>query len=56
MSRDEESEPALRACDLVRSEDVGRVVFGLVNAGLAGRSDSDSESDFNGLFALEGPG
>jgi hypothetical protein len=38
---------------LRRSEDVGRVMFGLVNAGLAHGQESDSEADFQGLFIVE---
>lgn len=53
VSRGEETAAILRACNLPRSEDVGRVMFGLVNAGLAGRRKSDSEADFQGLFLLE---
>jgi uncharacterized repeat protein (TIGR04138 family) len=55
VSRGEETAAILRACSLRRSEDVGRVLFGLVNAGLAGRRGSDSEADFQGLFDLESP-
>jgi uncharacterized repeat protein (TIGR04138 family) len=35
------------------SEDVGSIVFGLVEAGLFSASESDSQSDFDGLFTLE---
>lgn len=47
------------ACDLVRgwgitrSEDVGRIVAGLVEAGVVRPSDSDSPADFHHLFTLE---
>lgn len=51
--RGEHTGAILRELRLQRSEDVGRVVFGLVGAGLAGRQESDSETDFQGLFALE---
>jgi uncharacterized repeat protein (TIGR04138 family) len=53
VAHGEEAEAELRACDLRRSEDVGRVMSGLVNAGMIARRGPDSESDFNGLFALE---
>jgi hypothetical protein len=43
----------LRRLGLPRSEDVGRVVFGLVNAGVLTRQESDSEADFRGRFVLE---
>jgi hypothetical protein len=43
----------LRRLGLRRSEDVGRVVFGLVNAGVLTRQESDSEADFQGQFVLE---
>jgi uncharacterized repeat protein (TIGR04138 family) len=48
-----ESAATLRAYGLRRSEDIGRVVFGLINAGMGRPSESDSEADFQGLFALE---
>jgi uncharacterized repeat protein (TIGR04138 family) len=51
--RGEESTAMLRELGLLRSEDVGRIVFGLVNAGIVRRQESDSEADFQGLFALE---
>jgi uncharacterized repeat protein (TIGR04138 family) len=51
--RGKDSAALLRGHGLLRSEDVGRVVFGLVNAGLARRQESDSEADFRGLFALD---
>jgi uncharacterized repeat protein (TIGR04138 family) len=38
---------------LRRSEDVGRVITALVNRGLASRHESDTESDFDGLFVLD---
>jgi uncharacterized repeat protein (TIGR04138 family) len=49
----EGTEDALRTLRLLRSEDIGRIVFGLVNAGLVRRQESDSEADFEGVFALE---
>jgi uncharacterized repeat protein (TIGR04138 family) len=51
--RGEGTADVLRAFGLVRSEDVGRVMFGLVEARLVTRQESDSEADFQGLFALE---
>jgi uncharacterized repeat protein (TIGR04138 family) len=51
--RGEESPAILRELSLLRSEDVGKIVFGLVNAGIVRRQESDSEADFQGLFALE---
>lgn len=51
--RGEDTGAILGELGLRRSEDVGRVVFGLVSAGLARRHESDSDSDFQGLFALE---
>jgi uncharacterized repeat protein (TIGR04138 family) len=50
--RGDESESDLRRCGLLRSEDVGRVVFGLVDVGCAGRQESDNEADFEGVFVL----
>lgn len=38
------------AGELRRSEDVGRVVFALIEKGLIRRQGSDSEIDFEGLF------
>jgi uncharacterized repeat protein (TIGR04138 family) len=51
--RGDDTPSILRAYNLRCSEDVGRIVFGLVNAGLLGRSESDAEEDFRGLFVLE---
>jgi uncharacterized repeat protein (TIGR04138 family) len=45
----------LRELGLRRSEDVGRIVFGMIHAGLARRNPSNSESDFQGLFVLGDP-
>jgi uncharacterized repeat protein (TIGR04138 family) len=53
VSRGDDTAAILRAYNLRRSEDVGRVVFGLVTAGLAGRQETDSEADFRGLFEFE---
>jgi uncharacterized repeat protein (TIGR04138 family) len=53
--RGEGTPDVLRAFGLSRSEDVGRVMFGLVEAGLVTRQESDSEADFQGLFDLERP-
>ena len=36
--------------EISTSEDVGRVVFGLVEQGLIGASENDSPADFDGLF------
>jgi uncharacterized repeat protein (TIGR04138 family) len=43
----------LRHLSLARSEDVGRVIFALVDAGLVRKQESDSKADFHGLFNLE---
>jgi hypothetical protein len=43
----------LRRLGLGRSEDVGRVVFGLVNTEVLSRQESESEADFRGQFVLE---
>jgi uncharacterized repeat protein (TIGR04138 family) len=51
--RGEDTSAVLRKLGLLRSEDVGRVMFGLVDVGLIRRQESDSEADFQGLFALE---
>lgn len=50
--RGEHTATILRDLGLARSEDVGRIMFGLVSAGLARREDSDSEADFQGLYVL----
>ncbi len=39
--------------DLRRSKDVGRIIFAMVAKGLVRRQESDSESDFDGLFVLD---
>jgi len=51
--RGEDTAGTLRELGLKRSEDVGRIMFGLINAGLARGHESDTEADFQGLFALE---
>jgi uncharacterized repeat protein (TIGR04138 family) len=43
----------LRFWQLTRSEDVGEVMFGLVEVGLVTPEESDSPRDFDGLFTLE---
>jgi uncharacterized repeat protein (TIGR04138 family) len=50
--RGEDTAVALHDLGLRRSEDVGRVVFRLVRAGLVKQNEGDSEADFQGLFAL----
>ena len=35
------------------SEDVGRIIYALIEAGLARRSDDDSPDQFDGLFTLD---
>ncbi len=42
----------LRECRLLSSEDVGRVMFILVEQGVLARDESDSKEDFQGLFEL----
>jgi uncharacterized repeat protein (TIGR04138 family) len=51
--RDEDTSAILGELGLRRSEDVGRVITALVNRGLASRHESDTESDFDGLFVLD---
>jgi uncharacterized repeat protein (TIGR04138 family) len=48
-----EAKDLLAEWGLCRSEDVGRIVCGLVSAGLAQAAEEDSQADFNGLFTLE---
>jgi hypothetical protein len=43
----------LRELGLLRSEDVGRVIYALANAGFIRTQESDSKADFHGLFNLE---
>jgi uncharacterized repeat protein (TIGR04138 family) len=50
--RGEDTSAVLSELGLRRSEDVGRVVFALVNKGLAHRHESDKQSDFDGLYVL----
>jgi uncharacterized repeat protein (TIGR04138 family) len=52
MSRDE-AVATLRFWRIERSEDVGEIVFALVEIGLLGASADDSRGDFDGLFRLE---
>jgi uncharacterized repeat protein (TIGR04138 family) len=51
--RGEDTAAVLRELGLRRSEDVGRIMFGLVKKGLVRRQESDAESDFAGLFVLD---
>jgi uncharacterized repeat protein (TIGR04138 family) len=50
---EEDTAAILREFGLGKSEDVGRVIFELVGAGLVSRQESESEAEFQGLFALE---
>src|SRR5687767_8950764 len=43
----------LRGWGITRSEDVGRIMSGLMEAGLIRPSDTDSPAHFKGLFTLE---
>lgn len=43
----------LRQLHLTRSEDVGRIVYAFVDAGMLRKQESDSKADFHGLFNLE---
>jgi uncharacterized repeat protein (TIGR04138 family) len=52
-SRGSRTPDILRGYGLNRSEDVGRMIFGLVNLGLMGRREEDSEADFVGIFNLD---
>jgi uncharacterized repeat protein (TIGR04138 family) len=52
MSRDE-AVATLRFWRIERSEDVGEIVFALVEIGLLGASANDSRDDFDGLFTLD---
>jgi uncharacterized repeat protein (TIGR04138 family) len=51
--RGEHTAAILRELGLARSEDAGRIMFGLVSAGLARREETDSKADFQGLYVLE---
>jgi uncharacterized repeat protein (TIGR04138 family) len=48
----EEAEAVLRDWRIERSEDLGRIVSAMVDAGLAGPSDDDRLEEFNGVFDL----
>lgn len=37
-----------------RSEDIGEIVFAMVEVGLLGRHEEDRREDFDGLFTVEG--
>ena len=45
--------PVLKDWKVGRSEDVGKSVVGLIEAGLIGTSDGDEVADFDGLFDLD---
>lgn len=50
-----EGKQVLLDWNLARSEDVGLIVYRLIDAGLAGKSSTDRIDDFAGLFDLEKP-
>jgi uncharacterized repeat protein (TIGR04138 family) len=50
--RGEHTRETLLRVGLKRSEDVGRVMFGLIETGTARRRERDTEGDFAGLFDL----
>jgi uncharacterized repeat protein (TIGR04138 family) len=51
--RGEDSQATLRELGLLRSEDIGEIIYAYVAAGLFRKTESDSEADFRGLFSLE---
>jgi hypothetical protein len=51
--RGDDTPALLRDLGLLRSEDVGRVMFALIDKGLARSNEGDEQSDFDGLFVLE---
>jgi uncharacterized repeat protein (TIGR04138 family) len=51
--RGEDSRATLRELGLLRSEDVGKIIYAFVAAGLLRQNELDSEADFQGLFSLE---
>jgi uncharacterized repeat protein (TIGR04138 family) len=53
--RGDDTPAVLRELGLRRSEDVGRIVFAMIEKRLARRRESDSEADFAGLFDLGAP-
>jgi uncharacterized repeat protein (TIGR04138 family) len=40
----------LRHWNIQRSEDFGRIVFAMIDAGLMAKTDEDSLADFNGVY------
>jgi uncharacterized repeat protein (TIGR04138 family) len=53
--RGDDTPAILRELGLWRSEDVGRILFAMIEKRLARRRESDSEADFAGLFDPGGP-
>ena len=45
--------PVLREWNVRSTADVGRLVFLLIEEGVLGKSDTDHENDFKGVFDLE---
>ncbi len=43
----------LRTWGVQRTEDVGEIVFNLVEAGTLGKTDEDTRADFAGVFSFE---
>jgi hypothetical protein len=52
LTRGNGADRVLREFGLLRSEDVGRAVFSLIDAKLGKAAPGESESDFAGLYAL----
>ena len=50
-----EAEETLQEWQLDRSEKLGELVYGLIDAGVMKPRDSDDPSDFVGLFDLDKP-
>lgn len=47
------SRTVLRSWNVVRTEDFGRIVFGLVEAGCLRKTDEDTIEDFQGIYDFD---
>lgn len=51
----DDAEGTLREWQLERSENLGKLVYGLIDSGLMKPGDGDAKSDFDGLYNLDVP-
>jgi uncharacterized repeat protein (TIGR04138 family) len=47
------SKAVLNECGIKTTDDIGQIVFNLVNASVLGKNDTDSPSDFKNVFTFD---